>query len=71
MGLAQQQPLLFLIEDAHWIDPTTLELIDFCLNTIRQLPVLLLIAYGAESLKPAPRDRGYLRRIGRTNFGHS
>jgi predicted ATPase len=30
IGLARQQPLLFVLEDAHWIDPTTLELMIGC-----------------------------------------
>ena len=25
-GLAKQGPVLFILEDAHWIDPTTREL---------------------------------------------
>jgi predicted ATPase len=25
-GLAKQRPVLFILEDAHWIDPTTLEM---------------------------------------------
>ena len=27
LGLARQQPVLMVVEDVHWIDPTTLELI--------------------------------------------
>ena len=42
-GLAQRQPILFVLEDAHWIDPTTLELVELALDAIRQLPVMLLI----------------------------
>ena len=42
-GLARQRPLLWIIEDAHWIDPTTLELIELALNSISQSRLLLLI----------------------------
>lgn len=42
-GLASEQPVLFVLEDAHWIDPTTLELVELCLDRIGQLPVMLLI----------------------------
>ncbi len=33
-GLAARQPVLVVLEDAHWIDPTTLELIEQCLDRI-------------------------------------
>ncbi len=42
-GLAATRPVLFVIEDAHWIDPSTLELIDLCLEKIAIAPVLLLV----------------------------
>ncbi len=43
-GLAAQ-PLLILLEDAHWIDPTTTELFQLILERIQRLPVLVIVAY--------------------------
>ena len=43
IGLASQQPVLFILEDAHWIDPTTLELIELCLDRAASAPVFLLL----------------------------
>ena len=43
IGLACQRPVLFILEDAHWIDPTTLELIELCLDRAASAPVFLLI----------------------------
>jgi class 3 adenylate cyclase/tetratricopeptide (TPR) repeat protein len=43
IGLAKQRPVLFIVEDAHWIDPTTLELIELCLDRAASAPVFLLI----------------------------
>ena len=43
LGLAAQQPVLLLLEDAHWIDPTTLELVSRCLDRIVDAPVLLML----------------------------
>ena len=40
--VARIRPLLWTIEDVQWIDPTTLELIDLCLERIANLPVLIL-----------------------------
>jgi class 3 adenylate cyclase/predicted ATPase len=43
IGLARQRPVLFVVEDAHWIDPTTLEMLDLCLDRIATAPVMLLV----------------------------
>jgi len=43
--LAQHRPVLFLFEDAHWIDSTTLELLDRVAERIRRLPVLMVITF--------------------------
>jgi predicted ATPase/class 3 adenylate cyclase len=43
LGLAASQPVLVVLEDGHWIDPTTLELMERCLDRIGDARVLLLI----------------------------
>ncbi|TIW05374.1 MAG: hypothetical protein E5V81_34910, partial [Mesorhizobium sp.] len=47
-GLATRHPLLMVVEDAQWLDPTTLELVDRINNRIAQLPVLLLVTFRPE-----------------------
>ena len=42
-GLAAKKPVLWLVEDAHWVDPTTLELIEQSLDRVQTSRVLLLI----------------------------
>jgi hypothetical protein len=37
LGLAAFQPVLVVLEDAHWIDPTTLELIEQWVDTVFEL----------------------------------
>jgi predicted ATPase len=39
---AREQPLLAVFEDLHWVDPTTLELLDIALDAIAEEKVLLL-----------------------------
>jgi predicted ATPase len=43
IGLASWKPVLWVIEDAHWIDPTTLELIELALDRVPNTRVLVLI----------------------------
>jgi class 3 adenylate cyclase len=42
-GLAVQHPVLMLFEDAHWVDPTSLELLRLAIERAQRLPVLLII----------------------------
>jgi class 3 adenylate cyclase/tetratricopeptide (TPR) repeat protein len=51
-GLAAQKPVLALYEDAHWIDPSTLELLGLMIERIRQRPVLALITFRPEFQPP-------------------
>lgn len=43
LGLAADKPVLMVLEDAHWADPTTLELMELCLDAIAGAPVLVLM----------------------------
>jgi class 3 adenylate cyclase/predicted ATPase len=51
-GLARQQPILLLFEDAHWADATSLELLDLTVERMRQLPVLALFTFRPEFEPP-------------------
>jgi class 3 adenylate cyclase len=47
-GLARQQPVLMVVEDAHWIDPTSRELLDLTIERVRNLLVLLIVTFRPE-----------------------
>ena len=47
-GLAQRRPVLELIEDVHWIDPTSLEFLERLIERVRSLRVLLVITFRPE-----------------------
>ena len=47
-GLAREQPVLMVFEDAHWIDPTSRELLDLIIERLRNLPVLLIVTFRPE-----------------------
>jgi predicted ATPase len=49
---ARQQPVLMVFEDAHWIDPTSRELLDLAVERIRSLPVLLIVTFRPEFQPP-------------------
>jgi class 3 adenylate cyclase/predicted ATPase len=47
-GLSSHQPVLAVFEDVHWIDPTSLELLDRLVERASDLQVLLIITYRPE-----------------------
>ncbi|MGC2203319.1 MAG: AAA family ATPase, partial [Stellaceae bacterium] len=51
-GLARQQPILMIFEDAQWIDPTSRELLDLFVDRIRILSVLLIVTFRPEFQPP-------------------
>jgi predicted ATPase/class 3 adenylate cyclase len=52
LALARQKPVLFVLEDAHWIDPTTRELLKQIAARIAEAPVMLLITYRQGQAEP-------------------
>jgi predicted ATPase len=50
--LAARQPVLFVVEDAHWIDPTSREWLDLTIDRVATLPVLLIITFRPEFASP-------------------
>jgi class 3 adenylate cyclase len=51
-GLARGQPVVMVFEDAHWIDPTSRELLDLIVERVRSLPVLLIVTFRPEFQMP-------------------
>ncbi len=51
-GLARRQPVVVAFEDAHWIDPTSRELLDLAVERVRSLPVLLIVTFRPEFRMP-------------------
>ena len=51
-GLAQQQPVLYIFEDVHWIDPTSLEALARLIDRLQDMRVLLVITYRPEFTPP-------------------
>jgi class 3 adenylate cyclase len=43
LGLAARDPVVMVMEDAHWIDPTTLELMERVLDAVANAPVLVVL----------------------------
>ena len=52
VGLVGQRPVLMIAEDAHWIDPTSLEVFGRTVDRIKALPALLIVTFRPEFNAP-------------------
>jgi class 3 adenylate cyclase/predicted ATPase len=48
LALAAQQPVLFIIEDLHWIDPSTLELLGLLIDQAATARIFTVLTYRPE-----------------------
>jgi DNA-binding winged helix-turn-helix (wHTH) protein/predicted ATPase len=51
-GLAHEKPVVAVFEDAHWLDPTSQELLDLTVEHVRSLRVLLIVTFRPEFQPP-------------------
>lgn len=60
--VASQQPTLLVVEDVHWSDASTLELLDLLSARAASAPLLVLVTFRPEFQPPWP-ERAHVRRI--------
>jgi class 3 adenylate cyclase len=67
---AHRNALVVVIEDIHWLDPSSLELIGSILETPRPLPALILLSMRTGFRAPLPRspNRMILQRLADDNL---
>ena len=51
-ALTRRGPVMIAIEDIHWIDPTSQDLLELLVPIVSSLPVLLVMTYRPEYLPP-------------------
>ena len=59
-ALARERPLLVVLEDVHWAEPTLLDLVEYVSRWSRDAPILLLCLARPELLDERPRWDGAL-----------
>jgi class 3 adenylate cyclase/tetratricopeptide (TPR) repeat protein len=62
-ALARRRPLLVVLEDVHWAEPTLLDLVEHVSRWSRDAPVLLLCLARPELLEERPRWEGALVQL--------
>jgi tetratricopeptide (TPR) repeat protein len=66
--LARSNPVLMIFEDAHWIDPTSLEVVGRIVDRLRTLRLLLVITYRPE-FDPPWIGRPYVTTLNLNRLG--
>ena len=51
-SLSRSKPVMIILEDAHWIDPTSLEAFSRVVDRLRNLRVLLIVTFRPEFEPP-------------------
>jgi predicted ATPase/class 3 adenylate cyclase len=51
-GLAKRQPVLLIFEDLHWIDPTSMDLLELIVERAPTFPALLILTFRREFKSP-------------------
>jgi class 3 adenylate cyclase len=62
LELAEQQPVLFILEDLHWSDPTTLECVNLLIDHTPTAAIYLLLTCRPE-FQPPWSHRSYLTEV--------
>jgi class 3 adenylate cyclase/predicted ATPase len=70
LALAAQQPLLLIIEDLHWIDPSTLAWLDLLMEQVPTARLLLLLTSRPEFVPPWS-PRAYLTQLTLRRLPHA
>jgi class 3 adenylate cyclase/predicted ATPase len=70
LGLAARQPVLVVVEDAHWIDPTTLEMIEQGLDRSAAARVLVLLTSRPDR-QPALAAHPHVTRLTLNRLGRA
>jgi class 3 adenylate cyclase/predicted ATPase len=68
--LSRQNPVLVLFEDTHWIDPTSIELMDRIIRRVADLPVTIIVTYRPE-FTPPWLDLGHVTMLKLNHLGRS
>ena len=67
---AERQPVLFILEDLHWADPTTLELLHLLIDQTPTASMLVLLTCRPH-FQPAWHHRSYLTEITVNRLSHA
>jgi class 3 adenylate cyclase/predicted ATPase len=70
LELAEQQPVLFILEDLHWADPTTLDWLNLLIDQTPTASMLVLLTCRPH-FQPAWHHRSYITEMTLNHLSHT
>jgi len=70
LELAEHEPMLFIVEDLHWADPTTLELLHLVIEQIPTTSILTVLTCRPH-FQPAWHHRSYITEMTLNHLSHA
>jgi predicted ATPase len=70
LELAEHQPVLFIVEDLHWTDPSTLELLNLVLDQTPTASLLVLLTCRPH-FQPGWSHKSYLSEVTVHRLSHA
>jgi tetratricopeptide (TPR) repeat protein len=58
LTLSDEKPMLFVLEDLHWVDPTTLEFLSALIEEAGAAPILMILTFRPNFTPPWPMKPG-------------
>jgi len=70
LELAEQQPVLFILEDLHWTDPTTLEFLSLLVEQVPTTAIATLLTCRPQ-FQPSWHHRSYITEMTLNHLSHT
>lgn len=66
--LGEQQPVMLVLEDIHWADSSSLDLLNYLARTSAREKLMLLLTCRDDALTRDPNNRNAIRQLSRTHL---
>jgi TOMM system kinase/cyclase fusion protein len=63
LEMAERQPLVWVLEDLHWLDPTTMRWLDLLIEQASSVPLLLVLTVRPQTLEAVWGPKGHITQL--------
>jgi serine/threonine protein kinase/predicted ATPase len=63
LEMAERQPLVWILEDLHWLDPTTMRWLDLLIEQASSVPLFLVLTVRPQTLEAVWGPKGHITQL--------